>query len=132
MNECIYLGNDWYKDRDSNSAPKGRDNALTSFRYPVIDSDMATVTVLRPIAPLVMSAVSYDGRCYILDFLAGHSVRHIRIVIRCVLDVAAFVGKFLVVAVGRARVDVANANVALGDLGRIGGSLTAEKLSTFD
>ena len=92
---------------------------------------MATVTVLRPVAPLVMPTVSYDGRCDIFDLLTGHRVCHIPI-IRCVLDVAAFVGEFLVVAVGCACVDVADANVALGDLGRVRGPLTAEKVSACD
>jgi len=104
---------------------------LPSNRLPIVDRDMAPVTVLRPIAPLVMSAVSYDGRCYIFDLLTRHRVCHIPI-IRCVLDVAAFVGEFLVVAVGCACVDVADANVALGDLGRVRGPLTAEKVSACD
>lgn len=97
---------------------------------PVVDGDMALVTVVRAVTPyIIRTAVLQDGLRSVKNYLAGESLRA-RFISR-ILHVAMTDTKLSSICVGRSSVNVVQSFVTVGQAGAECGPLAARGVIKF-
>ena len=99
--------------RERNSLPLG----------PIVDGDVAGVTVVRAETPFMMTAVTQDGLRSIMNCLAGERFR--ARAIRRIHHIARTDAELSSIGVGRSSVDVGQSCITVGDAGAVGGPIAA-------